>query len=333
MSKPTIICLTPIKNEAWILHRFLKCASLWADHIIIADQTSTDESREIALSYPKVSLIDNTSSQYNEAERQKLLIEKARKITGQRLLIALDADEALTANFNSSPEWDTILDALPGTVINFQWVNLRPDLQTYWSSGHNLPLGFMDDGTEHLGSSIHSSRLPIPENAANIILRDIKVLHYQYTDWQRMQSKHYWYQCWERLNHPNRRSIEIYRQYHHMYEIDKHDLNQILTNWFSSYEEQGIDMTSISRSGSFWWDEQILDLFEKYGTKLFKQEAIWDVKWEQIAEKLGRDVRTSQYTDPRNHLDKLIHKWLKRTQSKLSRQRALIEIILSYIGW
>ncbi len=46
--KPLLICLTPIKNEAWILDRFLKCASLWADYIIIADQQSTDSSIEIA---------------------------------------------------------------------------------------------------------------------------------------------------------------------------------------------------------------------------------------------------------------------------------------------
>lgn len=46
--KPIVCCLTPVKNEACILERFLYAASLWADHIIVADQMSTDESREIA---------------------------------------------------------------------------------------------------------------------------------------------------------------------------------------------------------------------------------------------------------------------------------------------
>ncbi len=45
--KPVLICLTPIRNEAWILERFLQCASLWADYIIIGDQNSDDGSREI----------------------------------------------------------------------------------------------------------------------------------------------------------------------------------------------------------------------------------------------------------------------------------------------
>ena len=78
MKTPQIICLTPVKNEAWILERFLECASLWADQIIIADQGSDDGSREIARSFNKVQLIENSAKVFNEPERQKLLIEAAR---------------------------------------------------------------------------------------------------------------------------------------------------------------------------------------------------------------------------------------------------------------
>ena len=99
-SKPIIICLTPVKNEAWILERFLRCASLWADHIIVADQASEDGSREIAQRFEKVTLIRNESSDYSEAARQRLLIAQPhREIAGPRLLVALDADDCLTANY------------------------------------------------------------------------------------------------------------------------------------------------------------------------------------------------------------------------------------------
>ena len=47
MEKPLLVVLTPVFNEAWILPAFLKATSLWADYIIIADQMSTDGSREI----------------------------------------------------------------------------------------------------------------------------------------------------------------------------------------------------------------------------------------------------------------------------------------------
>jgi len=33
-----IVVVTPVRNEAWILERFLSVTSRFADHIIIADQ-------------------------------------------------------------------------------------------------------------------------------------------------------------------------------------------------------------------------------------------------------------------------------------------------------
>ncbi|MFX4883847.1 glycosyltransferase family 2 protein, partial [Acinetobacter baumannii] len=73
-----IIVLTPIKNEAWILKTFLEVTSFFADHIIIADQGSTDESRDIALSFEKVILIPNNDTRFNEVTRQQLLINYCR---------------------------------------------------------------------------------------------------------------------------------------------------------------------------------------------------------------------------------------------------------------
>jgi hypothetical protein len=86
--RATVICLTPVKNEGDQIDRFLKCASLWADHIIVCYQNSTDASTEIALNYEKVNLIENPSVKFNELERQKILLAKAREIPGKKLLIA-----------------------------------------------------------------------------------------------------------------------------------------------------------------------------------------------------------------------------------------------------
>jgi glycosyltransferase involved in cell wall biosynthesis len=65
-TSPKIVVLTPIKNEEWILERFLSVTSQFADLIIIADQNSTDSSRNICQKYPKVKLIENKSDQYDE---------------------------------------------------------------------------------------------------------------------------------------------------------------------------------------------------------------------------------------------------------------------------
>ena len=57
MNKPLQIVMTPVRNEAWILPAFLRATSLWADYIIIADQMSTDGSRELYQQFDKVIVI------------------------------------------------------------------------------------------------------------------------------------------------------------------------------------------------------------------------------------------------------------------------------------
>src|SRR5690242_9248978 len=128
----SLICLTPVKNEAWIFERQLQCSSLWADNIIVGDQMSTDGTREIAQRFPKVRLLDNKSPGYDEGERQRIVFEAAREIPGKRILLAIDSDEAVTANWMTSSEWNALRDAEPGTVIRFQWVNLLPGCKECW---------------------------------------------------------------------------------------------------------------------------------------------------------------------------------------------------------
>src|SRR5271154_3152689 len=123
--KPKIVVLTPVKNEAWILPRFLATTSLWADLIIIADQKSSDESVQICKRFEKVVLIPNENPNFNEAERQLLLIKAARELVpGSRILFALDADEILAANALETAGWQKILKAQPGTAVLLE----KPDL-------------------------------------------------------------------------------------------------------------------------------------------------------------------------------------------------------------
>jgi hypothetical protein len=311
--RPTVICLTPVKNESWILEKFLMAASLWADHIIIADQFSDDGSREIAARFPKVTLIRNSSTTYHESERQKLLIEAARKIEGSRLLFTLDSDEFLTANFQESPEWDLIMQASPGTIIRFNRVNLRSDFVKYWSSGWYYPWGFMDDGTEHVGTIIHSARIPLPMSSMKIDLKEIKVLHFQYADWERVASKHRWYQCWETLNRPERSAAEIYRQYHHMYNVRPEDLFDVEKEWFDFYFQRNIDIKEVKKDEAYWLDREVLEYFHRYGTSRFKKLDIWNTDWQRKSRYFNIDLSGANF-EPRGPIDKLIHAWL-RTES------------------
>lgn len=331
---PSLICLTPVKNEAWILDRFLQCASTWADHIVVADQHSNDGSREIARSYEKVKLIDNNHPGYDEEARQKLLIRTARQISvgRKRILIALDADEMLTANWMQSDEWRAICDAPKGTILRFKWANVTPDIKAGWLPDDWMPFGFVDDGSPHQGQRIHSPRIPVPDDAPRLDLNDIRVLHYQYANWERMKSKQRWYQCYERLAHPAKRPVTIYRQYHHM-DAAIQQAEPFPDAWFDEYEDQGIDMTTIDTKPYYWWDEELVQLFEECGTMPFRRLSVWDVDWAQKAQAMGYDINGS-LQDPRSALDRAAHQWLNRTQPHRHRidVRAL-QKILQLAGW
>ena len=314
-ARPTLICLTPVKDEAWILERSLRCASQWADHIVVADQQSTDGSRAIARGFPKVTLVDNDAPGWDERARQHLLIDTARRLPapGKRILIALDADEALTANWQTSPEWQTLLQAPEGTRIGFRWINVLPGYERTWIPPDTKWFGLVDDGTPHDAIVIHGPRLPEPEGAPTLVLDDVATLHFQYTDWARMESKQRWYQAWERLTFPEKRPITVYRQYNFMHALPERELHPLRSEWLAAYEEAGIDMRSVRKDEQYRWDETVVEMLEEHGPQTFRKMNIWNQDWERIRRALGRPPK-GPLRDPRTLFEKAVHAWLARTQ-------------------
>jgi hypothetical protein len=302
-------------NEAWILERFLKCASLWADHIIVADQQSTDGSREIAQRFPKVRLIENPSKKFNEPERQQMLLAEARRIPGARLLLGLDADEFLTANFLTSPEWETILHSPPGTVIMFQWPLVQTSVAglEHFLLLNEMRIGLMDDGTEHDGKVIHSYRVPAASGARTLRPNQIKLMHYGLFDKHRRNSRMRWYQCWEHLN-LQKPPIELYRFYHTDLFVPPNAIKPVPAEWIQGYEQRGIDMSSVICEGNYRWDREVLQFFDEYGTARFKRLAVWDTDWSRLHARLYPDKPGKLYPDPRSNFDKLVLRWLRWTQ-------------------
>lgn len=312
--RPTIVCLTPVRNEAWILGRFLRCAERWADHIIMADQGSTDGSGEIAARHPKVRVIRNPGAIVEEGSRQELLLAAAREIPGPRLLLALDADEMLSANYAASPEWPALLAAPPGTQICLERGDVYPFCQDIGVFHSPWLFGFMDDDRPHQGRFIHSPRVPQDEHGPKLFLADIKVLHYQYTDWARMKAKHRLYEVIEALHDPRRGAISIYRQYHHM-DVPNPCRVPIRHEWLDDYVRAGIDMTSTNVEGRYAFDADTLSHLEKHGARRFAKLSIWDTDWVALAELHGF-AHPSHYADPRRKGEKRVHAWLAATQAK-----------------
>ncbi len=320
IEKPKLICITPVKNESWILKKFLTFTSLWADHIIIADQNSTDNSVDIAKKFEKVILVKN-EGEYNEFERTKILLKEARKIEGKKIIFALDADEFLSANFTDSPEWQTILQSPQNTLFNFERVNLTSSYKNYFG-GLRMVIAFADDNISTIEDTskaiIHNIRLPWPKNVNVIHLNDIKILHLDYVNDKRVLSKLRWYQCFEKhkFNHTDKYLLNKYKSFKN-YELflDLKNQKRIDNNWTFNFYKNNLDFTSYNEP-ILWWDNELLELFQKNGIQKYKNLDIKDVDWVKLAQKKG-------YTNLENFIIKrsLIEKIYNRIKMILNESR------------
>lgn len=305
---PILICMTPIRNEAWVLHAFLKATSVWADHIIIVDQLSTDGSREIALSYPKVTLIDNNNPDFNEAERQKLLIDKAREIEGDKILFGLDADEVFSANFSETTDWQKVLNSKPGDVFWFKWAEICPDFKSYWESETiYYPWVFHDDDKEPHGNyvrNMHSMRIPYPIDEKQMYyINDFRVLHLAYLNKYRVDAKRRFYKFvdWS-LN--NRHFVNLSRSYAQA----KKDLIFEMKTEFVDYKNKyGFDLFEYvdTTSNKFWFDRYIVDRINNFPDKFVSKLDIWDEEF----------IKSNSLEDQRNIFIKIVHWYLCKTKN------------------
>lgn len=326
--KPTVICLTPVKNEEWIIEKFLKAASIWADKIIISDQGSTDRTVEIAKQFPKVTVIDNSKlKDFNEQEMRNPLFMEARKTPGKRLLVSLDADEMFTPNFKSQ-EWETILTASEGTRFVFEMFHIRPDFQTVFTT-FEICCAFMDDGSQYDVGLIHVPRQPLRDDTPKIKLNDIAVLHFQFTNWERMERKQLWYQMFEHINNPSKSMVKLYRAYHWQKDlITTHTGREYPFNpkWVEKYSQYGVDITSVNIPATYHWDETIIEYINKYSIDYFKRIDLRDIDWMEKAKKY-KDIDISKFKLHRTVTDKLLLNYLKRTQRKGFREKIYLRAL------
>lgn len=336
--KPIVVCITPIKNEAWILEYFLSATSLWADHIIIADQGSTDASREIAARFPKVRLLHNPG-QYNEYDRTRLMLKEARNIPGHKLIMALDADEFLSADFMVSEEWQHVLQSPTNTIIQIERLNIGQAFRKYFS-GINMVFGLMDDGKATMESTsqanIHNIRLPWPKDATVLKLEEVKVLHFDTIDYRRVISKGQWYQVFERT--VNKKDVSSLLRKYNFYDteaefLSTQDLRDAREDWFRGYDERGIRLRNIVfNPDTYWWDAEVLDFFDKNGIENYKLLNVWGKDWEAEATRRGLS-NPARFRKSLNALDKWVLRYWKTNIRKRSQGMPLVNSILYRLGY
>lgn len=309
-SQPIHIVMTPVRNEAWVLKAFLEATSRWADYIIIANQMSTDGSRDIYKQYPKVIVIDNKNPNFNEAERQAMLVAKAREVAAGRdtLLWGLDADELLPANWQETPDGQHILNSKPGDVFWFRWAQLAPDKKHYGDSVF-YPWLFHDDGVEPHGNyvrNMHSMRIPYPiEEKQMYYVNDFRVLHCGLLDPNRIAAKNRFYQFvdWEMNHRPSVVLAESYAA--HRKENQENDISFNLEPEAIAYP---FDLWSLIDMDSThtWFDDYIHERIGKYPMPQLRKLDIWDEEF----------LKYYQIDDPRRLIDKKMHAYFHRSNHK-----------------
>ena len=274
---------------------------------------STDGTLQQLQQTSGVDVIINDSPVFDERHRQRLLLDRARRIDGKRILIALDADEAISANFVSSKEWQQLDTVKPGTILRFRWVNILPGFEYAWIPSQPTVFGFVDDGSDHQGSRIHSTRVPHPAGAPTLDLQDVVVLHFQYVVWERMVSKQRWYQAWELLKHRQKGPLQIFREYNHMYGgWAKDEIHRVKPEWLDGYERAGIDFRSLKSEPITWWDSELVEMLREHGPDRFRKLAIWNKDWNAVADQLS--LEHADLSDPRSFGEKMAHRLLASSQ-------------------
>lgn len=294
-----IIVLTPVKNEEWILKQFLTITSLFADCIIVADQFSSDSSRDICKSFPKVHLIMNTDPEYQEDERQHLLIETARDLypDEKRILFGLDADELFTADsLHHKATWERIRQLPPGTSLNFEKMDILNGRNKCVRGLHHhqyFPLAYVDDGILHRPDKIHSRRVPYNPDKGTVYIDDIKFLHLVYSRMRVRYAKIRFYTVLENIQRS--KAFHIRRFAYHADEFRKirnsNRVQHIQEKWLREWKELRINLKHFQEPEFSWQDYEVLAHFKKYGYKRFHTDDIWYFNWEGCVKQAAADGR------------------------------------------
>lgn len=312
-SKPKLIAVTPIRNEAWVLEAFLTCTSSWADHIIIADQHSTDGSREIAAKFGKVILVDNDATEMNQAAARLLLFREVDKIEGNKIVFALDADEFLSEGFEKTDGWKKILESKPNEIFCFRWLNLFGDYShalpesnyMEWACHFSKDTKISEEYKRCEKNAIHEMRVPcLPADKARYIaIIDIKFIHLAQVNQVRLKNKHAFYQVHTLASLTERKSaVSIFRTYN-----PPHHSISTLTNEVHLIDSAtGEDVKRLIKSndiGQYYIDE-ILYIFKRDDLKKYLKLTIWDNPYIKAAG-----------INPKIPLCyKILHWYLKKTQ-------------------
>ena len=314
--KPTIIVITPVRNEAWVLDAYLTCTSSWADYIILADQHSDDGTREIAAKYEKVILIDNPTQEWYEYLCRTKLLEEAAKIPGDKIIFGLDADEFLSEGFEKTESWQRIINSRENEIFCFNWLNLFDDFNTVeytnmhfeWAAHFDESIDFVEEYRKREKHAVHCSRVPCleTERCRYVPVDDFWVVHLAKLNHERIRQKFDFYQVtWVDKNKERANPIRMYRGYNKYYPDNLSRLEDPVKLCCAGSSDDYSNLVKTSDYGKHYVDEMI-QVFKREGTDKFLKLCIWD-----------NPYLVEAGITPRIPLKyRLLHSYIRKTQPK-----------------
>ena len=315
---PIIVVVAPIRNEAWVLDAFLTCVSSWADYIVLADQHSTDGSREIAAKYEKVILVDNEAEEMNQAAARLLLFEQVDKIKGDKIVFALDADEFLSEGFEQTEGWKQIVNSSPNAVFCFKWINLYGDYShTTRSTGymewacHYAPgISYAEEYRRDENRAVHETRIPFLPESSYIQISDVSFVHLARLDLRRQKNKEDFYQVSSVAKLEDRISaVSLYREYHQ----EPFSVESLQSEIGLRPSGSQLDARTLVRLDDVGqhYIEEMKAIFSRDGYGKYLQLDIWDNPYLKVAG-----------IHPKKPLRyRLLHAYLRKTQKSFGKKR------------
>jgi glycosyltransferase involved in cell wall biosynthesis len=270
-----VITLVPVKNEAWILPFSLQNYSSFSDHIIVADQGSTDDSVAICNQFDKVHVVQNPYIGHTNKMRW-LLLDEARKIDKNALIVYIDADEFISPAFIE----EILTHAKTGhQSIGFSsyWIQITKDYEHargehVWTNNIKK-FAFFDNETIDYNRQIvtddHSSRIPDTESVVHI---ESPLLHLQFLSKPRSEIKQALYMCNELLRGDDPRKIN------NKYSVSQYPATPVLTKTKSKWF-RGIHLPPLSLfvTTDTQKEQVVIDILNKHGVTYFESLAIWQI--------------------------------------------------------
>ncbi|MFT3783341.1 MAG: FkbM family methyltransferase [Nibricoccus sp.] len=288
LPKPKIVGLVPGRNEASRLPFCLRALARFTDAIVYLDDASEDNSIKVVEALAaecRVEKILRKDKWYLDepGDRNKLLA--AGRGIGGTHFVAVDADEAFTANFADNDYLrKLILALLPGDQIEMNWIQLWRSVDQYrfdssvWTWNYKGVI-FRDDGNcSHSSAFVHTPR--VPGNLSGRVYRipgyNHGLMHFQFINWRNLLVKQAWYRCLEHVRNPQKPVNAINERYAPSKDETKLGLRAAPASWLAGYEF--FDLTPFNEP-EWWREKQVRAWFKEYGKEHFKDLDIWDIDW------------------------------------------------------